>query len=99
MSDAWNCCPCNPDNTELPSLVILSYIGNNYFCESAAVSESDWNNALWDGNGCVSGNGCCRFNNPLWFNKTLPALIADNKLCLHNPMHADALNCVSKNKK
>lgn len=54
------------------------FIGNDYFCDTGN-NETTWSYALsylddllWDGAGCGSTSTCCDFNNPPWFNKTLP---------------------------
>ena len=62
-------CPCGG------SISSPSFVGNDYFCEVGdppAVSDFYLNDPLWDGEGCASGRVCCTFNNPPWFQKTLP---------------------------
>ena len=51
-------CPCSVNGTYDP----LSFVHNNYYCESATWYESDYdtyyfNDTLWDGEGCV--DNCC----------------------------------------
>ena len=73
-------CPCSSTNYQG---VVPSFVGNDYFCESAELS-SQWRrriyseNPLWDGIGCVSTSTCCTLNNPPWFCKTLPQPTQDN---------------------
>ena len=71
-------CRCdNPSADRSPS-----FVGNSYFCESSATSDSSvgtfyTNNRLWDGSGCVGGT-CCTFNSPPWFNVQLPSSTTDD---------------------
>ena len=72
----FSCCPC----TDAPS-----FVGNNYFCDSAQSNSGPINlaNPIWDGEDCVF-NSCCRQNNPPWFRKQLPQPTTDNiqmRLC------------------
>ena len=84
-------CPCDPGNTYGPP----SFIGNNYFCDSVATADN-WrvptrfrffpDNALWDGQDHL--NVCYGFNNPPWFNTTLPVPTTDNielRMCFGSP--------------
>ena len=73
-------CPCDPGNTYSSP----PFVRNDYFCESVATLD-DWNgneyrfypnNALWDGQDHL--NACYGFNNPPWFNKTLPVPTTDD---------------------
>ena len=83
-------CSCNHGaNYNLPS-----WIGEDYFCDSAPVVSSASNvfysdNPLWDGVGCdESSTTCCQFNNPPWFCKRLPQPTSDDieiRLCADNP--------------
>ena len=70
-------CPCESShyNYDLPP-----FVGNDYFCESGL--QIAWNtslyshtffpnNALWDGQNCISSSTCCQLNSPPWFTKTL----------------------------
>ena len=65
-------CPCTTDFTyQLPS-----YVGNDYYCESAIGSEIDFkpNDPLWDGQDCTGNEGpCCTNTNQPWFHKSLDA--------------------------
>ena len=53
-------CPCAPGGTASPS-----FVGNNYFCESATKYEpqDQWytNYTMWQGN-CYEGSNCCPNN-------------------------------------
>lgn len=68
-------CPC--DGGPSPA----SYIGQNYFCEAGTFNSLEGglkgNDPLWDGEGCVTGT-CCEFNNPPFFNTTLPTPTTDD---------------------
>ena len=66
-------CPCNTGST----VSAPSFIGNNYYCESAttAISSGTFfpNDVLWDGQQCTDLEGtCCTNPNLPWFNRTLP---------------------------
>ena len=59
---------------------VPSFVGNNYFCDTAdpeppfsleALYEDD---PLWDGEGCGPNNACCQFNNPPWFCHSPPLM-------------------------
>ena len=76
-------CACTNINQPWP-FQLPSYIGNNYFCDTANVGPS-WSRArfyvddpLWDGDGCGPTNACCEFNNPPWFCTTLPQPTSDD---------------------
>ena len=91
----WKC-PCVNPNLD-PRLTLPSYIGNDYFCDTAF--ETRWNTVpnyqsiqvsdpLWDGEGCGPTNTCCynpeREVNPPWFVKTLSSPTSDDiemRLC------------------
>lgn len=73
-------CPCS---TTSYTGVVPPYIGNDWFCESAAATRFQdrvyTENPLWDGVGCGgSQSTCCSFNNPPWFCKSLPAATRDD---------------------
>ena len=84
-------CPCTNTNLLLtPSLP--SYIGNDYFCDTAFRSTAsnilEVTDPLWDGEGCGPTSTCCydpdRKVNPPWFVKTLSSPTSDNiemRLC------------------
>ena len=83
-------CPCT--NTALSPPSTPSYIGNDYFCDTAPsvyfASVSSWttrlytSKPLWDGEGCGSSDTCCSFpggsSTPPWFAKDLPSSTTDN---------------------
>ena len=83
-------CPCT--NTAISPASIPSYIGNDYFCDTAPsvyfTSVSSWttrlytSKPLWDGEGCGSSDMCCFFpggySTPPWFAKDLPSSTTDN---------------------
>ena len=73
-------CPCNYDASVT---MARTFVGDDYFCDSAASSISPGlsfpGNPLWDGTGCELNNqGCCSFNDPPWFYKELPQPTSDN---------------------
>ena len=78
-------CPCsNPAS----NAVIPPWVGNDYFCDSAAEERFQYifypNDPLWDGEGCGPTSTCCSFNNPPWFSKQLPSPTTDDiemRLC------------------
>ena len=85
-----NCkCPCT--NTNTSPRPVPSYVGNDYFCDTALSSHYNSvpqafqpSDPLWDGKGCGPTNTCCSFNHPPWFIKNLPSPTTDNvemRLC------------------
>ena len=86
-------CPCINTNIQQPSRV-PSFIGSDYFCDTAQSSHYD-NRAvlhpsdpLWDGQGCGPTNACCNFPSdqvkPPWFYKHLSQGTTDDiemRLC------------------
>ena len=80
-------CPCiNPALNPRVSSHIPSFVGNDYFCDTAlsvfyatvpysALQPSD---PLWDGRGCGPASTCCSFNTPPWFVKDLPSPTTDS---------------------
>ena len=63
-------CPCATGSTVS---VMSSFVGSDYFCDSAAASITSgvfYSNALWDNVDCLV-SGCCNFNSPPWFYKEL----------------------------
>ena len=78
-----NVCPCTNTDFNYPHQV-PSFIGNNYFCDTANTgpgylsSDIFPENPLWDGEGCGPTNACCQFNNPPWFCTTLPQPTTDD---------------------
>ena len=87
-------CPCNNiSRTEIKSYP-PSFVGNDYFCDTA--STEHWqhrlypDDPLWDGAGCGTANTCCSLNNPPWFLKQLPSTTTDDiemRMC-----HDEVLN-------
>ena len=71
-------CPCSPSHQTTPT---LDFVGEDYFCDTASDDSSltyNFDNALWDGDGCIPGNMCCSFNSPPWFSKQLPRPTTDD---------------------
>ena len=75
-------CPCvaGSDN----GILVSSFVGQNYFCESGITR---WNrqfvffpdgDPLWDGQGCGPTSSCCTFNSPPWFNVQLSSPTTDD---------------------
>ena len=63
-------CPCITMSTVS---VMSSFVGSDYFCDSAAMSITSgvfYSNTLWDNVNCLV-DGCCNFNSPPWFYKEL----------------------------
>ena len=76
-----NVCPC----TDAPSLATTpSFVGENYFCETAITGTFMISGAfnpddpLWDGENCGSRSSCCEFNNPPYFCRRLSGAVADD---------------------
>ena len=74
-------CPClNPALNPTVSSYIPSFVGNDYFCDTAlsvhyktvprGLQLSD---PLWNGKGCGPTSTCCSFNTPPWFVKDFPS--------------------------
>ena len=69
-------CPCDTNDFQG---TIPSFIGHDYFCESAHSSTPGYyvplsaDNPVWDGEGCLSTSTCCVFNSPPYFCQTLTA--------------------------
>ena len=65
-------CPCGKVPGNLPP----SFVGANYYCESANRGgwERKWylHDPLWDGHGCPHGNNCCANEDQPWFCRNLP---------------------------
>ena len=63
---------------------VPDFVGNNYFCATGnngypyIFNAILTRNPLWDGEGCTGSNTCCQFNQPPWFNRTLPAATTDD---------------------
>lgn len=85
-------CPC--DNTNGNSAPLPAFVGQNYFC------EGDYNGRLWDQMDCnpTYAMGCCIFNNPPFFNVTLPAPSSDSieaRICADQGRGDEAVNIES----
>ena len=85
-------CPCI--NTAISSSYVPSFVGNDYFCDTAYSSDySNYspyplqvNDPLCDGKGCGRTNTCCSFNSPPWFVKNLHYPTKENvemRVCRH----------------
>ena len=77
--DPYLKCPCI--NTAFSSDINMTapplpFVGNDYFCDTAAVTGRDrifyGEDLLWDGEGCGPQNTCYSFNDPLRFYRELP---------------------------
>ena len=71
-------CPCSVYPGHSPS----SFVGNNYYCESAplgypSITTYYFNDTLWDGAGCTSGT-CCDDTTQPWFYHQLNQTIQDD---------------------
>ena len=70
-------CPCSLCSNALPP---LSFVGNNYYCESAPWYVSPgiyfFNDTLWDGAGCV--DHCCDDTTQPWFYRQLNQITQDD---------------------
>ena len=73
-------CSCSQPSLSIPSPP--SFVGNNYFCDTAAPILTGVtyypDDPLWDGQGCGGPSTCCSFNNPPWFSTTLPETASDD---------------------
>ena len=74
-------CPCTL--TGLSGIVIPSFVGKNYFCDTGN-HNAGWydhifyrDDPLWDGAGCRVGT-CCTFNTPPWFMNQLSGPTTDS---------------------
>ena len=88
-------CPCAISANSWPYQV-PPFVGNNYFCDSGNPGPYIGsgtlypNDPLWDGAGCPSTSSCCEFNNPPWFNVSLPTPTTDDievRLCSGGDVH------------
>ena len=80
-------CPCDTNNF---LGAIPSFIGIDYFCETANNTITGLriplsaDNPLWDGKNCPMDSTCCVFNNPPYFCQTLSVPTTDDievRLC------------------
>ena len=84
VSDNWtnpiHVCPCSQPSLSIPSPP--DFVGNNYFCDTAAPTCCPFiyypDDPLWDGQGCGGPGTCCSFNNPPWFSTALPQSTSDD---------------------
>ena len=72
-------CPCATFPGESPP----SFVGNNYYCESAGTDGSDkltyhLSDPLWDGRNCSVNNNCCSNTNQPWFYHQLSEITRDD---------------------
>ena len=70
-------CPC----TTTAALSPPSYVGSNYYCESASWYSHNFdtyffNDTLWDGAGCI--DNCCDDTTQPWFYRQLNQIIQDD---------------------
>ena len=93
-------CPCSQPSLNVPSPP--SYVGNNYFCDTALASfgttQFYTDDPLWDGQGCGGPGTCCSFNNPPWFSTALPEATSDDievRICEGSSYIFDATPIVS----
>ena len=78
-------CPCSNAAAYSPP----SFVGNNYYCESASWYGFNWdtyyfNDTLWDGAGCV--DNCCDDTTQPWFYRQLNQITQDDieaRICAH----------------
>ena len=83
-------CPCTNIHHSGSAARSPSFVGTDYFCDTATTEH--WqqklyaDDPLWDGAGCGPANTCCSLNNPPWFLKQLPSTTTGNiemRIC-HN---------------
>ena len=83
-------CPCiNPALTW--PYKVPSYVGNSYFCDTAAHTYTYgtlyMDDPLWDGEGCGGSSTCCSYNSPPWFCQHFNYHTSDDlelRLCSYN---------------
>ena len=79
-----NTCPCLRNDLSSTGTIPPSFVGSDYFCDTATGNNGPIpnvyfpDNPLWDGQGCGQTSSCCSFNNPPWFCKELPQPTTDN---------------------
>ena len=87
-----NVCPCT--NAPNPVTSIPSFVGEDYFCETAHTNNGSFNlfypdDPLWDGENCGSRSTCCEFNNPPYFCQSLSGAVADDievRICANDEL-------------
>ena len=89
MYESFNC-PCAFHKGHDPP----SFVGNNYYCESAAPRLNSrryhFNDPLWDGAGCSEGN-CCDDTTQPWFYRQLNQTTQDDieaRICTYGPFRS-----------
>jgi len=76
-------CPCSNTGQTWPH-TIPAYVGHDYFCDSYQEKtekpgyQRDYNDPLWDGQGCGSASSCCELNHPPYFCKHLNYTTSDD---------------------
>ena len=78
-------CPCSVNGGYSPP----SFVGNNYYCESASWYKGSpntyyFNDTLWDGAGCI--DNCCDDTTQPWFYRQLNQITQDDieaRICAH----------------
>ena len=93
-------CPCVNIGRAANANPISSFIGNDYFCDTAA--ENRYVNGLfyaddplWDGAGCGPANFCCSLNNPPWFFKQLQSSTSEDiemRVCNDEGLHNEDIH-------
>ena len=91
LDDKFNC-PCTTSSAYSPP----SYVGGNYYCESAswyALNHDTYffNNTLWDGAGCR--DNCCDDTTQPWFYHQLNQITQDDieaRICAHGPFSSSS---------
>ena len=81
-------CPCTINPGRAPP----SFVGRQYYCESASVNRPTsgqyyFNDVLWDGAGCVVGNKCCNDTTQPWFYRQLNQTTRDDieaRICAYD---------------
>ena len=77
-------CPCDATI----NITVPSFVGGDYFCESAGnsgrIQEYCPDDPLWDGKGCTNSSNCCSLHGPPYFVQDLPSTTTDDleaRLC------------------
>ena len=82
IATAFCSCPCTNIHRSESAARPPSFVGTDYFCDTATTER--WqhrlytDDPLWDGAGCGPANTCCSLNNPPWFLKQLPSTTTGN---------------------
>ena len=75
-------CPCTNTNIAANASRPPSFVGDDYFCDTANAERYQnsfrQDDPLWDGAGCGPMNTCCSFNTPPWFYKQLSHSTTDD---------------------